>query len=151
MYFRMLKRDIKDKPGLTIVTFIFMVAAVTFTEIGSTLIYALFAGEKKTYEKCNSSDVYIRLDQSIADKEGLIDRFTNDIKGTNVVDDCVYDEAVLLNFTGIELIGEDITDSVHYSSNMIITDIPDKYDIPIDFDNNYFEVPDGCIAVSQTL
>ena len=151
MYFRMLKRDIKDKPGLNIVTFIFMVAAVTFTVIGSTLIYALFAGEKKTYEKCNSSDVYIRLDQSIADKEGLIDRFTNDIKGTNVVADCVYDEAVLLNFTSIELIGEDITDSVHYSSNMIITDIPDKYDIPIDFDNNYFEVPDGCIAVSQTL
>ena len=44
MYFRMLKRDIKDKPGLNIVTFIFMVAAVTFTVIGSTLIYALFAG-----------------------------------------------------------------------------------------------------------
>ena len=151
MYFRMLKRDIKDKPGLNIVTFIFMVAAVTFTVIGSTLIYALFAGEKKTYEKCHSSDIYIRLDQSISDKEGLIERFTKDIKGSGVVDDCVYDEAVLLNFTCIELIGENITDHVHYSSNMIITNIPDKYDIPINFDNNYFEVPDGCIAVSQTL
>jgi hypothetical protein len=44
MYFRMLKRDIKDKPGLNIVTFIFMVAAVTFMVIGSTLIYAMFVG-----------------------------------------------------------------------------------------------------------
>ena len=68
MYFRMLKRDIKDKPGLNIVTFIFMVAAVTFMVIGSTLIYAMFVGEKKTYEKCNSSDVFVRLDQSISDK-----------------------------------------------------------------------------------
>ena len=151
MYFRMLKRDIKDKPGLNIVTFIFMVAAVTFMVIGSTLIYALFAGEQKTYEKCNSSDVFIRLDQSIADKEGLIETFMNDVKGTSVIDDCVYDEIVTLKFTCIELIGENITDHVHYSSSVIITDIPDKYDIPIDFDNNYFQVPDGCIAVSQTL
>ena len=151
MYFRMLKRDIKDKPGLNIVTFIFMVAAVTFMVIGSTLIYAMFAGEQKTYEKCNSSDVFIRLDRSIADKEGLIEAFMNDVKGTSVIDDCVYDEIVTLNFTCIELIGENITDHVHYSSSVIITDIPDKYDIPIDFDNNYFQVPDGCIAVSQTL
>lgn len=54
MYFRMLKNDIKDKPGLNIVTCIFMIAAVTFTVIGSTMIYALFGGEQKTYEKCNS-------------------------------------------------------------------------------------------------
>ena len=151
MYFRMLKRDIKDKPGLNIVTFIFMVAAVTFMVIGSTLIYAMFVGEKKTYEKCNSSDVFVRLDQSISDKEGLIERFMKDVDEASVIDDCVHDEVVITSFTGIELIGENITDHVHYSSSVIITDIPDKYDIPIDFDNNYFEVPDGCIAVSQTL
>ena len=151
MYFRMLKRDIKDKPGLNIVAFIFMVAAVTFMVIGSTLVYALFGGEKKTYEKCNSSDVYFRLDQSITDKKGLISNFTNDIKGIPAIDDCVYDEAVILRFSCIQLIGENITEHVHYSSYEIITDIPDKYDIPIDFDNNYFEVPDGCIAISQTL
>ena len=151
MYFRMLKRDIKDKPGLNIVTFIFMVAAVTFMVIGSTLIYALFDGEQKTYEKCNSSDVYFVLDQDIADKEDLQERFKKDLYAVPALDNCVYDEAVLLNFTCIKLMGKNITDHVHYSSSMIITDIPEKYDIPIDFDNNYFEVPNGCIAVSQTL
>ena len=151
MYFRMLKRDIKDKPGLNIVTFIFMVAAVTFMVIGSTMIYALFAGEKRTYAKCNSSDVYFRLDRSISEKEGLIENFSKDLKEIPAINDCVYDEAVVLGFTGIKLIGENITEHVHYSSYEIITDIPDKYDVPIDFNNEYFEVPDGCIAVSQTL
>ena len=48
MYFRMLKRDIKDKRGLNTVAFIFMIAAVLFTVVGTTMIYALFVGEKKT-------------------------------------------------------------------------------------------------------
>ena len=54
MYWRMLKRDIKDKPALNIVTFIFMVAAVSFTVIGVMLLYSLIGGAQKTYEKCNS-------------------------------------------------------------------------------------------------
>ena len=151
MYLRMLKRDIKDKPGLNIVTFIFMVAAVTFMVIGSTLLYSLFIGEQKTYEKCRSSDVYLISDQSIADKEGLIRNLTKDINDKPIITSCKYDETVMLSFTSIELIGENIVHDVHYSSRMIITDIPDDMDIPIDFDNDYFEVPNGCIAVSQTL
>ena len=44
MYWRMLKRDIKDKPALNIVTFIFMFAAVSFTVIGVMLLYSLIGG-----------------------------------------------------------------------------------------------------------
>ena len=151
MYFRMLKRDIKDKPGLNIVTFIFMIAAVTFMVVGSTLIYALFGGEKNTYAKCKSSDVWLLVDRSVSDREGHIERVRNDILSKPIITDCIYSEAVVLNFANIELIGNDIADNVHYSSKMIITGMPDKYDIPIDFDNNYFEVQNGCVAVSQVL
>ena len=151
MYFRMLKRDLKDKPVLNIVTFIFMVAAVMFMVIGSTLLYSLFGGAEKTYEKCNSSDVYCIMDQDVADEKGLIESFTKDLEEKQIITDYVYDETVTLGFAAIDLIGENIVDDVHYSSKMIIMDIPDKYDIPIDLNNNYFEVPDGCVAVSQTL
>lgn len=70
MYLRMLRRDIKDKPGLNVVTFVFMIAAVMFMVIGSTLLYSLFGGEQKTYDRCNSSDVYFLLDKSISDADG---------------------------------------------------------------------------------
>ena len=151
MYFRMLKRDIKDKPGLNAVAFIFMVAAVTFTVVGATMLYALFGGEKKTYAKCNSSDVYLIFDQSISDRDGLIKSFDEDLRNIPIFEDSVNDEIVVLGFPAIDFIGENVTEAVHYSSRMMITAIPDTYDIPIDFDNNFFEVPDGCIAVSQTL
>ena len=151
MYFRMLKHDIKDKPGLNIVAFIFMIAAVTFTVIGSTMIYSLFGGEKKTYDKCNSSDVYMLLDQSIADRNGVVESFSEDLNSIPIVVDAVNDEVVVLGFPSIEFIGEDVNETVHYSSKMMILEMPEKYDIPVDFDNNYFVVPDGCVAVSQTL
>ena len=87
MYLRMLKRDLKDKPVLNIVTFIFMVAAVTFMVIGSTLLYSLFGGAEKTYEKCNSSDVFCIMDQDIANEEGLIQRFTKDLDEKPIIID----------------------------------------------------------------
>ena len=151
MYLRMLKRDLKDKPVLNIVTFIFMVAAVTFMVIGFTLLYSLFSGSEKTYEKCHSTDVYTIFDRSISDEEGLVRRFSEDLENKSIITEYMHDETVMLNFTNIEMIGENITETVHYSSQMMIAGMPDKYDIPIDLNNNYFEVPDGGIAVSQTL
>ena len=151
MYFRMLKNDIKDKPGLNIVTCIFMIAAVTFTVIGSTMIYALFGGEQKTYEKCNSSDVFLKVDNDVADSEGLVESLTSDIMEKPIITDCIYEEAVFLNFGSLEFIGDKVRNDAHYGSKVIITDMPEKYDIPIDFDNNYFEVQNGCAAVSQVL
>ncbi|MCR5617841.1 MAG: hypothetical protein K6F83_06100 [Clostridiales bacterium] len=151
MYLRMLKKDITDKPVLNIVAFIFMIAAAMFMVIGSTLIYALFGGEQKTYEKCRSSDVIITMDQNIADKEGAVERFSEELDNKDVFTDHVHDEVVPVKFSNIEMIGDDIEESVHYSSKILILDVPDDYDIPIDLDNRYFEVPDGCVAVSQML
>ena len=151
MYWRMLKRDIKDKPGLNIVSFIFMIAAVASMVIGSTLIYAIFGGEKKTYEKCISSDVYLLFYQSIADREGLLSSFKKDLDNIPIVDKYVNDEVVIQNFDAIDLMLGDDKKIIHYFSGVQVLSVPHDYDIPIDLDNNYFEVPDGCIAVSQVM
>ena len=150
MYLRMLRRDIKDKPGLNAVTFVFMIAAVMFMVIGSTLLYSLFGGEQKTYDRCNSSDVYFLLDKSISDADGNREKFERDLDEIPIIGDHVYDEAVFQSFTCIEMPGKE-TDEVHYSSGLLILSVPDGYDRPIDFDNQYFDVENGCVAVSQIL
>ncbi|MBO7452813.1 MAG: hypothetical protein J6U54_20980 [Clostridiales bacterium] len=147
----MLKRDIKDKPGLNIVAFIFMISAAMFMVIGSTLLYALFGGEQKTYNKCNSSDVYFIMDQDVSDKEGHVNAFSEDLENIEIVTEANHEEIVMIQFTGIEFPDAKDNKEVHYSSNMIITGMPDDYDIPIDSNNDYFEVPNGCISVSQVL
>ncbi len=150
MYFRMLKRDLKDKPGLNIVAFIFMIAAVMFMVIGSTLLYALLGGEKKTYEKCHTSDGYFTVNADMSDRQGLVDRFMDDLDEMPIVTGKEHIEKVFVPFSNIEVVGYE-GGKVHYSSGVYVTDMPDKYDIPIDFDNKYFEVPNGCVAVSQTF
>ena len=151
MYFRMLKKDIKDKPALNIVTFIFMIAAVLFTVIGSTMLYSIMVGEKKTYDKCSSSDVYFWFDQSMTDHEGVVGSFDKDLKDIDIITDTNYHEVVYLKFSCIDYVDSDVGDIAHYSSGVFVSDMPDKYDIPIDLDSNYFEVPDGCVAISQVM
>lgn len=151
MYFGMLKRDLKDKPGLNIVAFIFMIASVMFMVIGSTLLYSIFAGEKNTYKKCNTSDVYFFMDKDMADAEGQVERFERDLDKIGIFTEYTSVESVFMNFSSIGFIGEDIEEDVHYTAGVFVGSVPHDYDIPIDFDNNYFEVEDGCIAIPQVM
>lgn len=149
MYFRMLKRDIKDKRGLNTVAFIFMIAAVLFTVVGTTMIYALFVGEKKTYEKCNSSDAFIIMDHKIEGNDELVRDVQESIDKTGVIIDHTHDVVVSMGMSNVEFVGHDKDDNSHFYHRFVVNDIPEKYDIPIDLDNRYFEVPEGCVAMSQ--
>ena len=136
MYFRMLKRDIKDKRGLNTVAFIFMIAAVLFTVVGTTMIYALFVGEKKTYEKCNSSDAFIIMDHKIEGNDELVKDVQESIDKTGVIIDHTHDVVVSMGMSNVEFVGHDKEDNSHFYHRFVVNDIPEKYDIPIDLDNN---------------
>ena len=149
MYWRMLKRDIKDKPALNIVTFIFMVAAVSFTVIGVMLLYSLIGGAQKTYEKCNSSDVIAVVDKDYSDEEGFINDVTEDVMRFSISKEVVYREIVVFSYRCIEAVGTEAA-KVDYSRTAVVDSIARKYDVPINMNNEFFEVEDGYIAVSQT-
>ena len=70
MYWRMLKKDLKDKIGLNIILCIFMIISATLVVMSSGFIYTLVAGVNATYEKCNTSDVFFTVSKSISDEEG---------------------------------------------------------------------------------
>ena len=149
MYWRMLKRDIKDKPALNIVTFIFMIAAAGFTVIGVTLLYSLIGGAQKTYEKCNSSDVIAVVDKDYSDEEGFINDVTEDVMRFSISKEVVYREIVVFSYRCIEAVGTEAA-KVDYSRTAVVDSIARKYDVPINMNNEFFEVEDGYIAVSQT-
>ena len=85
-----------------------------------------------------------------SDRQGLVDRFMGDLDESPIIGESEHLEKVFVPFSNIEVVGYE-GDKVHYSSGIYVTDMPDKFDIPIDLDNNYFEVPNGCVAVSQTF
>ena len=150
MYWRMLKKDIKDKPGLNVVTFIFMIAAVGFTVIGITLLYSLLMGSEKTYERCNSSDVIALMDKDLSDEEGHINEVLNRIAEYSIVDDVEHQDIVTIAYRCIEVEGKNPDSKSHYSHTAVLDNISHHYDMPVNMNNEFFEVEDGCIAVSQT-
>lgn len=149
MYWRMLKRDIKDKPALNIVTFIFMIAAVSFTVIGVTLLYSLFGGAEKTYEKCNSSDIIALVDRDYSDEEGFVQKITEDLESFPISKEVINKEVVTFSYRCIEAVGSD-TSRNDYQTTAIVDSMARDYDVPINMNNEYFEVEDGYVAVSQT-
>ena len=150
MYWRMFKKDIKDKPGLNAVTFIFMIAAVGFTVIGITLLYSLILGSEKTYERCNSSDVIALMDKDLSDEEGHINEVLNRISEYSIVDDVEHQDIVTIAYRCIEVVGKEPDSKSHYSQTAVLDDMSHHYDIPVNMNNEFFEVEDGCVAVSQT-
>ena len=150
MYWRMLKKDLKDKPGLNVVTFIFMIAAVSFTVIGITLLYSLILGSEKTYERCNSSDVIALMDKDLSNEEGHINDVCNRILEYTIVDDVEHQDVVTIAYRCIEVVGKNPDSKSHYSHTAVLDDMSHHYDRPINMNNGFFEVEDGCIAVSQT-
>ena len=150
MYWRMFKKDIKDKPGLNAVTFLFMIAAVGFTVIGITLLYSLFGGAEKTYEKCNSSDVVALMDKDVSDEEGLIKRVNDSIMAYPISKDVDRQDVVTASYRCIEAVGKTPDTKGHYSRTAVLCGMSHGYDRPINMNDEYFEVEDGCMAVSQT-
>ena len=150
MYWRMLKKDIKDKPGLNAVTFLFMIAAVAFTVIGITLLYSLLIGAEKTYEKCNSSDVVAMCDKDYSDEEGFIEQVTGSVKNIPLTRDVIHEDIVTVSFRCIEAVGKNPDTKSHYLRTAVINSVSHDYDIPINMNDEYFEVEDGYVAVSQT-
>ena len=146
----MLKKDIKDKPGLNVVTFIFMIAAVGFTVIGITLLYSLLLGADKTYEKCNSSDVVALADKNYADEEGFVERVLESMMSYPISKDAVHHDVVTISYRCVEAVGKNPDTKSHYSRVAVLDGVSKGYDRPINMKDEYFEVEDGCIAVSQT-
>ena len=66
MYFRMLKKDLKDKVALNIVLFIFMIIAAALLVTSAGFIYTFFIGTNETYDKCKTSDFIFTIEKSIS-------------------------------------------------------------------------------------
>ena len=145
----MFKRDLKDQKGLNAVLFLFMIAAAVAMVTGITLVYSLFVGQDKTYEMCNSTDFVGIMDQDMSDKEGFRKEFYDQYMSYQYATELHFREVVTLGDTCIQVLddnGERV--DVPYR-RYVVTDMPREYNIPYTLKGERFEVPNGCVAISQ--
>ncbi|MBR5419689.1 MAG: FtsX-like permease family protein [Lachnospiraceae bacterium] len=152
MYWRMLKRDLKDKVGLNIVLCIFMIISATLLVMSTGFIYTLVAGIDKTYEKCNTSDVIFTVPTSLSDKEGQRKTIEELLRSDPIIDEISVNERVLLPTARIEFDGVDKRSVTSlYSNEFLISPISRGQNIPYDKNDELFTLKDGCVAISQGM
>lgn len=152
MYFRMLKKDLKDKVGLNIVLFIFMIIASALMVISSVFIYTFLKGSEDTYEKCNSSDIIMVVDRSFSDEEGQRKKLTEKVSEETKYKELLISDIICINNARLDYEGVDKRAvSRLYEGESFISPVSSKQNIPYDLNDERFVLKDGCVALPQTL
>ncbi|MBP5179788.1 MAG: hypothetical protein J6127_00655 [Clostridiales bacterium] len=149
MYLSMLKRDLKDQKGLNAVLFVFMIVASVAMVTGVTLLYSMLKGEDLTYDKCNTSDVVALAPVNISDPEGVRADVIDEFNSWDITTDVSLRQVVSIPDTSLIVYGTDGARVDSASESYVITSMPSENNIPYTQSGERFEVPNGCVAISQ--
>ncbi|MBO7355124.1 MAG: FtsX-like permease family protein [Lachnospiraceae bacterium] len=152
MYFRMLKKDLKEKAVLNIVLCIFMIIAATLIVISAGFIYTFIAGIDDTYEKCNTSDIIFTVDKSVSDEEGQR-QVIGDILGEYPeISEISISERMILSTSRLEFVGIDRREVTNlYDNIFMVSPVSNEHNIPYDRSNRRFTLSDGCVAIPEVM
>ena len=105
MFFRMLKRDLKDKLGLNIILFIVMSFASVLAVFSATMLWMNFVGVYKDLEKVNASDVMALSEQDLDDVSGKNDSALNWFCGKKEVTDAELSYFIKFDHNAVDFLG----------------------------------------------
>ncbi len=152
MYFRMLKRDLKDKVTLNIVLCIFMMVAATLIVVSTGFVYTFLGGIDRTYEKCNTSDFIFLTDKSLSMEEEQNRIITDLLRSDPQVNDIDVSERVYLSTSRLEFDGIDKRSVTNlYNHSFMMSPVSSGQNIPYDLNNELFTLESGCIALPEVM
>ncbi len=152
MYFRMLKKDLKDKIALNIVLCIFMMIAATLIVTSAGFVYTFISGIDDTYKKCNTSDIIFLFDRSFSDSEHQMELIEETLRkysevGEISVSERIYTGTSRLQFEGIDR--RSVTNL--YTGNFMISPVSRGQNIPYDQNNELFTLESGLVAIPEIM
>lgn len=152
MYFRMLKRDLKDKIGLNIVLFVFMILATMFTTIGLLMLYTNLYGADLTYRLCNTSDMLILMNQSVNDVSKNRELLEGSLEKIAEYSESSRREVVYLDSSRVRFEVVDNKDSMQLAyQTYVLSGMPEEKNLPYDMEDQPFSVKNGQIAIASHL
>lgn len=152
MFFRMLIKDLKEKIGLNITLFLFMVVGTACLSLGISLIYANLGGAQFSYDKMNTSDLVIHVNSFVFNPERhdvLLNEWREKHPEVNNISKSeefrIDSDCVMYSNFGKE---NQVANSLYvYFAQKV------KYDhnVPFNLKDKQFIVPDGKVAVCQQM
>lgn len=152
MFFRILKKDLKEKIGLNIVLFIFMVVASMFVVASALQLYANFKGYDRSYKVCNSSDVFLVNNQSVDARTEQIAAIDTWLADREDVKNVEFYETIRYNSKTLDFKDFDERNSAQFKNQIyyLITQ-PTDQNLVLDMNEETFQVENGCVAIPRAL
>lgn len=160
MFFKMLKKDLKDNVGLNIVVFIFITVASALVFLGSVQLYSGFWGKTYNEDVCKNpaAEFIFRTGvdnhkEKTAYAEDVIKNsvsFVNEMlaeEGKPSIDGFEYEKHLMLDGWTIDF--ENHEEKSGY--DWYLTTLPQNANLIYDIDNKPFYVENGKIAVPRKL
>ena len=160
MFFKMLKKDLKDNIGLNIVVFIFITVAAALVFLGSVQLYSGFCGKSYNEDVCKNpaAEFIFRTgvdnhEEKTAYSEDVIKNsvsFVNEVlaeEGKPPIDGFEYKKHLMLD--GWTIVFENYEEKSGY--DWYLTPLPQNANLIYDIDNKPFYVENGKIAVPRKL
>ena len=105
MFFRMLRHDLREKKGLNVILFLFMIAASVLVFVSAVQIYSSFTGYARTKEACRIADGVLVLQNGAGNRETQRETVRNYLDGYENVAGYVRQERITLKAAGMDFDG----------------------------------------------
>ncbi|SEQ97591.1 FtsX-like permease family protein [Lachnospiraceae bacterium NE2001] len=149
MFFRMIKKDLKESKGLNVIILLFMIMVSVLTSASALLLIANIRGVRVSQERCNPYAAFIVYTQLLGDRDGQLERYEELL--TELYPDAVFEqsEGIKFDYTNIDYEGIDYNalnqsfgSALHFFMKQ-----PRNMNLVYDINNKPFYVENGKIAI----
>lgn len=152
MFFKMLKRDLKQKKSFNVILLIFMIVASTLVVVSAIQVYAHLAGKSRSYEICNSSDAVIVTYSSVRKREQDVENAKKWLASREEV--TAVSTSEMINFYSERIDFDNFDESLNMSfteTSHYITTQSFEQNLVYDLNDTCFYIENGCVGISQTI
>lgn len=150
MFFRMLKKDLKDSPGLNIFIFFSMIVCSILVVTGVILLYASIFGFNNSFKLSNSTDAFIVTAKSVSNGEQKHKVTEEWLQNRSEVESFNCMELIPVSANNLRVNFEILSDKIGLATlPSYLSKMPAKTNLVYDMNDSPFVVTNGTVAIDQ--
>ena len=153
MFFRMIKKDLKDSKGLNVIILLFMVMVSALVAASALLMFANIRGVKVSQERCKPYDSFVIYNKLLDDAEGQQKSMEDIILAKFPKAEIEHDEGIEVDYTNIyyENVDYDYLNRNSGSKLYVFMKQPKSRNLVYDQNNKPFSLSSGEMAISYAF
>lgn len=150
MFFKMLKKDLKNDIGLNIMLFLFISISAVLSVASLMIIYLFFMPYTRTFDACNTSQIVYAISTMDTLTDEIVPKYTEYIKNFDCVESVIVEESLKVLPTQIDVENFDESSmDTFFEGKYCIEKQEQGHNLIVDNDDKSFVLRSGEVAISE--